>query len=307
MKKIVVILLLILPFVLIYSISFTGRILAEYTHVYVERLALLDEEENELPQGHVITLSKGEEYALQVKIFPELATNQAVAISNSDKSVCEIDEETKVVKALDYGVSDIVLTSKDRPITYSFRIRVFDADIQEIQVNKTELTLEEGQTETLHVDILPSTTLPENRNVIFETADASIAKVDANGKITALRAGETTVTVRSDYKADVFATVKVTVLAVETEPIVSFTTNTGGATHRISVATLNLKVLTVITVEGYTDLKYTVLNQTAALDESKLDDGVVTFLQDGVYTIEVSLVYQGKTEKATIRVLVQGL
>ena len=307
MKKIVVILLLILPFVLIYSISFTGRILAEYTHVYVERLALLDEDENELPQGHVITLKKGEEYALQVKIFPELASNQGITISNSDKNVCEIDETTKVVKALDYGVSDIVLTSKDRPITYSFRIRVFDADIQEIKVNKTELTLEEGQTETLHVDVLPWTTLPENRNVIYQTADESVARVDANGKITAVGAGETTVTIRSDYKADVFTTVKVTVLAVEEEPIVSFATNTGGLTHRISTATLNLKVLTLITVEGYTDLKYTILNQTAALDESEISEGVVTFLQDGVYTIEVSLVYEGKTEKATIRVLVQGI
>ena len=47
MKKIVVILLLILPFVLIYSVSFTGRILSQYTHIPVERLVLLDEDANE--------------------------------------------------------------------------------------------------------------------------------------------------------------------------------------------------------------------------------------------------------------------
>ena len=103
MKKIVVLLLLILPFVLIYSISFTGKILSEYTHIYVERLALLDENSNEYAEGATLKLSKGEEYTLRVKVFPELANNQAFTVSNSDKNVCEINEQTLVLTALDYG------------------------------------------------------------------------------------------------------------------------------------------------------------------------------------------------------------
>ena len=307
MKKIVVILLLVLPFILIYSISFTGKILSEYTHIYVESLTLIDEEKNELPQGHVITLSKGETYPLQVKILPELASNQAFSVSNSNKEVCQIDTETNVITALEYGVSDIVLTSKDRPITYSFHVRVFDAEIQAIEVDKTEITLEKGKTEAIHVNIIPSTTLPQFRNLIYTSNDDSVAKINANGVITAIGEGETIIVISSDYKPEVYATIKITVFEVD-EPIISFNTNTGGILHKIKLSDggLDLRALTVINVEGYTDLQYTVTKKPAALDETQIGEGVVTFLEEGVYTIEASILYQGKIEKATIRVLVEN-
>lgn len=302
MKKIVVILLLILPFVLIYSISFTGKILSEYTHIYVERLALVDEEENELSAGHVITLGRGETYTMNVKVWPELASNQTFTISNSDKTVCEIDEKTNVITALDYGTSDVVLTSKDRPISYAFRVRVFDEDIQEIQVDKKELVLNEGQKETINTVIIPSTTLPENRNLVYESDDKDVATVNANGEVTARSPGVATITIRSDHREEVFATVEVIVLEVVIDPVVAFDIN---GTYVTAEPTLDLRALTIINAPEYTNLKYTVKSGMNNVDQSRISEGVVTFVKRGVCKIEVSLVYKGETYTAAMTAIFQ--
>lgn len=297
MKKIVVLLLLILPFVLIYSISFTGKILSEYTHIYVERLALLDENSNEYAEGATLKLSKGEEYTLRVKVFPELANNQAFTVSNSDKNVCEINEQTLVLTALDYGVSQITLTSKDRPITYSFNVRVSDDDVQSITANKAQLELGVGKSEILEITVHPATVLPENRNVLFSSDDESVAKVNANGKVTGVGEGETWITVRSDYKAEVFTKIKV-IVSADTISIVSFTT--GDGVYNTAEQTLDLTALTEITVQNYTNLTYKLISNTS---NAQLADEKVTFQAYGIYKIEVSLVYDGETYTDTLTVL----
>ena len=59
MKKAVVSMLLILPFVLIYFISFTGQILAKYTHINVERVVVVDARGNEYNDDDYIKIDKG--------------------------------------------------------------------------------------------------------------------------------------------------------------------------------------------------------------------------------------------------------
>lgn len=300
MKKIVVILLLILPFVLIYSISFTGKILSEYTHIYVERLALVDEESNEYEEGVTIKLTKGQEYVLNVKVFPELASNQEFTISNSDKSVCEVDEENYVIKGIGYGTSQIVLTSKDKPITFTFYIKVSDDHIKEIAVSKSDVELGVGKTETVDIQILPSTTLQEYRNVVWSSEDTTIATVNSNGTIKGVGVGETWIVVSSDYNEQVFTRIKVTVSSGQVY-VVSF--NVGGTTLIVEENTLDLKPLTEITVQGYTDLKYKVTTNVANADQTQIAEGVVTFLKKGVYKMEVTLVYEGETYTDTLTVL----
>ena len=298
MKKIVVILLLILPFILIYSISFTGKILAKYTHVSVERIVLLDEQAEEYEEGTVIKLGKGEEYTLRVKVLPELANNKEFTVSILDKNVCELGKEGLVIKALDYGTSEVVLTAKESKVTYSFFIRVTDDDIQSIETNVTELTLGIGREANIETRVLPITTLQENRNLIFTSDDSAIATVNVNGKVTGVAAGETWITIRSDYKEDVFTKVKVTVSA-DVIDIISF--NVSGV-YQTSEATLDLKPLTEINVENYTDLTYKVTSNVSNADESRIGEGIVTFNKNGMYKIEVSMKYEDETYTASLMV-----
>jgi Fe-S-cluster-containing hydrogenase component 2 len=72
-------------------------------------------------------------------VFPELASNKKVTISNSDKYVCSIDSETFKVTGLDYGTSKLIITSVDRHyVQYIINIGVVDEDITETILNMTK-------------------------------------------------------------------------------------------------------------------------------------------------------------------------
>ena len=299
MKKIVVILLLVLPFILIYSISFTGKIVSKYTHVYVERIAILDEEEKEYDNDAIVKLNKGETFILKVKVFPELASNKDYTITNSDKEVCEIDQTNGVITAKEYGVSQIIISSKDTQVKFSFCVKVSDDFIQSIKVSKTEVRLGVSKTEMIDMEILPITTLPEYRNVIWFSDNESIATVNANGEIKGVSVGETFVTVKSTYNEEIFAKIKVVVSNDVFTPV-KFTVASG--TYVISNDTIDLNAITEINVSEYFNLKYKLTSGESKADVSRINEGVIKFNDVGVFKIEVSLIYDGQTftDKLTV-------
>ncbi len=77
-----------------------------------------------------------------------------------------------------------------------------------VKLNKTELSLEKGQTETLTATIEPSTAT--NKSLSWSSNKESVAKVDNSGKITAVGEGTATITVTTADGGKT-ATCKVTV------------------------------------------------------------------------------------------------
>ena len=61
-----------------------------------------------------------------------------------------------------------------------------------VSLDKTSLTLEEGDSETLNATVEPDNA--SNKNVNWKSSDTSIATVDASGKVTAISAGSATIT-----------------------------------------------------------------------------------------------------------------
>lgn len=68
-----------------------------------------------------------------------------------------------------------------------------DTSVKGVSVSKTSLTLKPGKTETLSYTIFPDNAV--NKNVTWSTSDATIATVDANGLVTAIKPGNAVVTV----------------------------------------------------------------------------------------------------------------
>ena len=62
-----------------------------------------------------------------------------------------------------------------------------------VSLSKTSLSLVEGGSETLTATVAPSNAT--NKTVSWKSSDASTASVDANGKVTAVKAGSATITV----------------------------------------------------------------------------------------------------------------
>lgn len=89
----------------------------------------------------------------------------------------------------------IIAASANSLYCQSFSITYEDgATIQAEQVtlNETSLSLSSGNTATLTATVTPENTT--NKTIVWTTGDSSIATVDANGVVTAVSAGTTTIT-----------------------------------------------------------------------------------------------------------------
>ena len=78
-----------------------------------------------------------------------------------------------------------------------------------LAINKQTLSLEEGKSETLTVTVTPNNA--SNTKVTWESSDATVATVSSLGKVTAVKVGTATITVKSQSNPTVTATCAVTV------------------------------------------------------------------------------------------------
>ena len=85
-----------------------------------------------------------------------------------------------------------------------------------VTLSKTTLTLAAGKSETLAATIRPSGST--EKGVTWKSSDTSIATVDANGKVTGVKAGTATITVTTD-DGGYTATCSVTVTAADTSDL----------------------------------------------------------------------------------------
>ena len=113
-----------------------------------------------------------------------------------------IPEETSTVdiENIKYSKGNYIILNYDM-YWYDY-IYFVEADesvpVSEITLDKTELTLNEGQSDTLTATVLPDNAT--NKEITWNSSDESIATVDTNGTVIAVKAGETTITAKADGK-----------------------------------------------------------------------------------------------------------
>ena len=124
-------------------------------------------------------------------------------------SVFKLDESVSVGSLTDMGLPDILVKPED--FTYqTANIKVVGAPkpATDITLSETELSMTVGDVETLDASVTPTDTTD---TVVWSTVDDTVATVDASGKVTAVGAGETTITATA---GSVSATCTVTVEAL---------------------------------------------------------------------------------------------
>ncbi len=142
-----------------------------------------------------------------------------------------------------------------------------------ITLDKTELTLEKGQTEQLTATVTPDNIGSE---IKWTSSDETVVSVDGNGKLTAVKPGSAVITAKADNKtAECTVTVisKLTGIDIEKEILLSV-----GKTHKLTVT---------FSPEDTTDAK--TLTWTSS-DESIAtvdENGVVTAVSNGRTTVSV--------------------
>lgn len=160
-----------------------------------------------------LELKKGESETLTATVKPDDATDKTVSWSSSDATIASVDQPGKVT-AMKSGKTTITAKAGEKSATCEVTITT---PVESVSLDKTSLELEEGQTATLVATINPSDA--DEKTVTWSSSDATIASVDQNGKVTAVKEGEATITAKAGGKE---AICKVTV----TEP--KYNTGDGG-------------------------------------------------------------------------------
>ncbi len=141
------------------------------------------------------TMRVGQTYQISTTITPSNATNQEVTYKTSNKKVCKVDANG-VVTAKKVGTAKITVTTKDGSKTATIKITVKKAiKVTKVKLNKTKKTIKLGKTYQLKATVKP--TNATNKSVTWKSSNSKIATVDSNGKVTALKKGTVTITVKT--------------------------------------------------------------------------------------------------------------
>jgi uncharacterized repeat protein (TIGR02543 family) len=142
-----------------------------------------------------LSLDKGVSVTLKATVTPLDASNKNVKWESSDASVVKVDA-AGTVTAVKTGIATISVTTEDGSKTATCEVTVLRTPVAGVALNSNTLSLEEGDYKTLTATVTPLDAT--NKNVSWNSSDISVAKVDGNGKVTAVKAGTATITVTTE-------------------------------------------------------------------------------------------------------------
>ena len=163
-----------------------------------------------------MTLVEGDSETISATVSPSNATNQTVSWSSSPSDVASVDGGK--VTALKPGKATVTVTTADggKTATCSVTVEAKKIPVTGVTLDKTEAELVEGESITLTATIAPEDAT--DKTVSWVSSDEEIAKVDSEGKVSAIAPGtaDITVTTTDGEKKAVFAlTVVAKVVPVE--------------------------------------------------------------------------------------------
>lgn len=155
---------------------------------------------------------------------PADTTEDDVILSVADESVAKL-EGNKLVAVSD-GTTKITATSGI--VKTSAKVTV-TTKVEQIALNKTEGVLTVGNSVTITATVTPDNAT--NATVNWTSSDEKVATVDSNGKVTAVAAGNATITATSESDGDVSADYALTVNKAAAKPATRYsgTTSSAGA------------------------------------------------------------------------------
>ncbi len=157
-----------------------------------------------------ISLGVGKTGRLVEKIIPSTATNKNVTWSSANEDVATVNGG--VVTAKKKGTTTITVTTEDGGKIASCKINVTKEEtivhVEKIELNKTQKTVQVGDTTNLIVSFTPSNA--SNKNIKWESSDTSVATITEAGVITAVKEGKTIIKAISE-DGDKQATCELTV------------------------------------------------------------------------------------------------
>ncbi len=234
-------------------------------------------------------LLPGQSTTLAVTYNPvDTTDDKTVTWTSADDTIATVDENGKVT-AIAPGTTTI--TANCGNVSDSITVTVLEVHIDRIAISEPTVSMEKNATKTLSVLYYPDNTT-DDKTVTWTSSDDTIATVDENGKVTAVGAGEATITAQVGQKT---ATATVTV----TVPLTSISLDKDAARiEKGATTTLTVTYNPVDTTDAK-DVTWTSLNPSVATVD---ENGIVTAVATGTAVIQAEV--GGKTATCTVTVYV---
>lgn len=247
------------------------------------------------------TINKGNKLTLTATLTPSDATSK-ITWKSSNTSVATVTQKG-VITAVGTGTATITATtSTGKKDTCKVIVQI---PVTEVTLNTTNKTLKVNDTYTLVPTIKPSNAT--DKTVIWESSKSSIATVDENGKVKALKKGTTIITATSNgKKATCQITVTVPVESITLNSIskklrpkesyqLKATVNPSNATDRaITWSSSNTKIATVDET-GMVTIAATAGNNKTVTITAKTSNGITATCKITVYKLTNN--YNSKDQK----------
>ncbi len=139
-----------------------------------------------------INMEIGESETLEATVLPENATDKSVTWTSEDPTIATVEDG--VVTAVAEGHTTIIATGSDGITWAGCSVYVTDPNpsVKSVSLNESTLEIDLGENSTLTATVMPYNAV--DKSVIWESSDTDVATV-ANGVITAVGVGETTIKV----------------------------------------------------------------------------------------------------------------
>ena len=242
-----------------------------------------------------LSMTEGESFKLAASISPANASEKDVTWSSDNQAVVSVDEDGTVT-AIKVGSATITVKTNDggKTATCSVTVKAAEVPVTGVSLNKTSLTMTEGETQTLTATVKPDNAT--DKSVTWSSNNTSVATVSNSGVVTAKKAGSATITVKTNNGGKT-ATCSVTVRAAE-----------------VSVTGVSLDKTSLTMTEGETQTLTATVSPSNATDKSVTwssnntsvatvsSSGVVTAVKAGSSTITVKTNNGGKTATCSVTV-----
>lgn len=147
---------------------------------------------------------EGQTLRLVATVAPANATNKTVTWTSSVPAVATVDNNG-LVTAIRPGMTSVIANAGLFNASCEISVVPSKVPVTKVSLDKTEITLFEGEEETIKASIVPDNSTV--RTVEWSTSDASVASV-SEGKVTAVSRGTATITASAD---GVYAACQITV------------------------------------------------------------------------------------------------
>lgn len=227
-----------------------------------------------------LELKIGDTYNLICNITPNNATNKNVEWFSSNTDIVSI--ENGKITAKTKGDATITVKSCDTGITATCNVKVL-SKVTSISLNKTELSLNKGDTYDLTYTIAPDDAA--NKDVEWSSSNDDVVSVE-NGKITAKKAGNATITIKSK-ETGISSSCKVTVTAkVENISL--------GKEEYTVIKDRYLTITPVISPDDATNKEYSITSEDENI--AKIEEGKIK----GVNIGETNVIFKTKDGEKSV-------